>query len=273
LAQEDQIVGLIALLSDQVNYFSQESVDRLHVFATHAELVLRNVRLFEEMRESRRQLQALSRRLVQVQENERRHVARELHDEVGQALTSLRVELGLLERQADAPPAIRRGMVQLKATIEQVMENLHRLAIDLRPASLDHLGLEAALRQHCARTGVTHNLSVQIEAPHWEGRLSPEIEVALYRIVQEALNNVVQHARASHADVILGKQDGHVIAIVEDNGQGFDPQATGKPDRLGLLGMHERAEALGGTLLVESAPGSGTTIRVEVPSDDSDPDR
>jgi signal transduction histidine kinase len=119
----------------------------------------------------------------------------------------------------------------------------------------------------------THPLAVQIEAPHWVGRLQPQTEVALYRIVQEALNNVVQHAHASHADVILAQRNGNVIAIVEDNGQGFDPQAVGKQDRLGLLGIRERAEALGGALLVESAPGSGTTIRVEVPSGDSNPDR
>jgi signal transduction histidine kinase len=273
LTREEQVVGLIALFGDQVDFFSQESIDRLHVFATHADLVLRNVRLFEEMREGRRRLQALSRRLVEVQESERRYVARELHDEVGQALTSLRVKLGLLERQGEAPAAIRLGLIQLSAVIEQVMENLHRLAIDLRPASLDHLGLEAALRQHCTVAGTTHNLSVQLEALHWKGRLSPETEVALYRIVQEALNNVVQHAHASHADVILDRRDGHVLAIVEDNGCGFDPKDVGKNDRLGLLGIRERAEALGGTLLIESAPGSGTTIRVEVPCDDSYPDR
>jgi signal transduction histidine kinase len=273
LTHGDHVVGLIALFGGQVDFFSQESIDRLQVFATHADLVLRNVQLFEEMRAGREQLQALSRRLVEVQENERRYVARELHDEVGQALTSLRVEIELLDRQAGASPAIRVGMAQLKAVLEQVMENLHRLAMDLRPSSLDHLGLEAALRQHCALLGATHPLAVQIEAPHWAGRLPPEAEVALYRIVQEALNNVVRHAQASQVDVILERRDGNVIAVVEDNGQGFDPQMAIQTDRLGLLGMRERAEALGGTLLVESAPGSGTTLRVEVPSGDSNPDR
>jgi signal transduction histidine kinase len=103
--------------------------------------------------------------------------------------------------------------------------------------------------------------------------LLSEAEVALYRIVQEALNNVVRHAQASQVDVILERRDGSVIAVVEDNGRGFDSRVAGKGDRVGLLGMRERAEALGGTLLIESAPGSGTTLRVEVPCVDSHPDR
>jgi signal transduction histidine kinase len=273
LTQQGQTVGLIALLSDLVGFFPEESMQRLRAFAAHADLVLRNARLFEEMREGRERLQALSRRLVGVQEDERRAVARELHDEAGQALTSLRVQVELLDRRADDPDAVRGGTAQLKAAIEQVMGNLHRLAMDLRPASLDHLGLEAALRQHCEAIRATHGLSVQMEAPHWTGRLAPETEVALYRIVQEALNNVVRHAQASQVDVILERRDGRVIAVIEDNGQGFDPQAPRSREQLGLLGMRERAEALGGTLLIESTPGLGATIRVEVPRGNSHPDR
>jgi len=273
LSPGDQMVGLIALFSDQVDFFSQASIDRLQVFAAHAELAFHNAWLFEEMRAGREQLQALSRRLVEVQESERRSIARELHDEVGQALTSLRVELGLLERKAIDPQQVVLGVTQLKQILEGVMENLHRLAVNLRPASLDHLGLEAALRQHGASVSASHPLAVQIEAINWEGRLPTEVEVALYRIVQEAINNVVRHAQASHADVILERRDGHVIAIVEDDGLGFDPAAAGQTDRLGLVGMRERAEALGGTFIVESAPGNGTTVCVEVPLGHPDPDR
>jgi signal transduction histidine kinase len=273
LSQGSRVVGLIALFSDQVGFFSQPSIDRLQVFAAHAELAFQNARLYDEMRASREQLQALSRRLVGVQEEERRSIARELHDEVGQTLTSLRVELEVLERRANDPQQVVVGTSQLKQIVEDVMQNLHRLAVNLRPASLDHLGLAAALRQHGASVSAVHHTDVQIETVNWDGRLPAELEVALYRIVQEALNNVVRHARASHADVILERRDGRVIAVIEDDGHGFDPEAAGQVDRLGLLGMRERAEALGGTLLVDSAPGSGTIVRVEVPFGYTDPDR
>ena len=225
------------------------------------------------MRASREQLQALSRRLVEVQEEERRSIARELHDEVGQALTTLRVELEVLERKIGDPPQVVLGTTQLKQIVEQVMQNLHRLAVDLRPASLDQLGLAAAVRQHGASVRAAQGIEVQVETLNWDGRLPAELEVTLYRIVQESLNTVVRPAREGHADVILERRDSSVIAVIEDDGQGFDPAAVRERDRLGLLGMRERAEALGGTLLVESAPGSGTTVRVEVPFGHTSPDR
>jgi signal transduction histidine kinase len=273
LTQENHVVGLIALLSDQVDFFSQPSIDQLQVFAAHAELAFQNARLYEEMRASRQELQALSRRLVGVQEEERRSIARELHDEAGQALTLLRVELEVLERKVDDPQQVILGTTQLKQIVEEIMQNLHRLAVNLRPASLDQLGLAAALHQHGASVSAAHHVEVQVEALNLDDRLPADLEVTLYRIVQESLNNVVRHAGARHADVILERRDGRVIAVIEDDGYGFDPEAVRQTDRLGLLGMRERAEALGGTLIVDSAPGSGTTVRVEVPVGHTSPDR
>jgi signal transduction histidine kinase len=140
--------------------------------------------------------------------------------------------------------------------------------MDLRPASLDHLGLVAALGQHVEAISDRHELSTQFEAIGMEARLSPEVETSLYRIVQEALSNVILHAQATRVDVLLEKRGDKVIAIVEDNGTGFDPFAAAQRGRLGLAGMRERAEMLGGSLIIESRPGSGTTLLVEMPYGD-----
>jgi signal transduction histidine kinase len=265
IMEGESVAGLIALFSEKPGFFTSESTHRLQVFAAHAVLAIQNARLFEQMRAGREQLLSLSRRLVEVQENERRHVARELHDEASQALTSLVVQLKLMERLADDRQAVLEGTSSLIHNVQAVMENLHRLAMDLRPASLDHLGLEAALSQHCEAIRDKHDMVVEFEPLGLDGRLLVEVETALYRIIQEALSNAIRHAQATRLDIVLERRDGKLLAIVEDNGQGFDPATVVQQDRLGLLGMRERAETLGGTLDIESAPGGGTTVFVEVP--------
>jgi signal transduction histidine kinase len=201
-----------------------------------------------------------------VQEAERRHVARELHDQAGQALSSLMVDLRLLEEAAGENQAMVDHIASLKCTIDSILGDLHQLAADLRPASLDHVGLVAALRQHAEAFSCQHGLDVQFETVSLEEeRLSPMVETALYRIVQEALTNVVRHARATRADIVLERKGDRVITIVEDDGVGFDLTAALRSGRLGLVGVQERAEMLGGTLVVESTPGAGTTLFVEVP--------
>jgi signal transduction histidine kinase len=208
---------------------------------------------------------------VEIQETERRNIARELHDEASQALTSLMVGLRLLEREADSPESVVAQVAELKSRASDILENLHRLAIDLRPASLDHVGLVAALRQYINTFGQQHNQTMQFEVVGLDDkRLPPAVETNLYRIVQEALTNVVRHTKATHIDVLLERRGEQLITIIEDNGNGFDPQTAGQNGRLGLLGMRERAEMLGGTLVVESTIGTGTTIYVEVPYVHSD---
>ncbi len=273
MIQGNSVVGFIALLSDQAGFFTRESILRLRSFATHAALTIENSRLYQEMKDSREQLQSLSRRLVEVQENERRTVARELHDEAGQALTSLVIQLKLLQQSARDPEQVQAGTARLIGDVEAVMENLHRLAIALRPASLDHLGLIAALRQHCATLADQHGIRVTFEAIGIEGRVAPEVETALYRIVQEALNNVVWHAHATRADVLLEGRGDRIVVIVEDNGWGFEPETATGPDHLGLIGIQERAMAIGGSLTIESTLHRGTALFVEVPNAYPDPDR
>jgi signal transduction histidine kinase len=150
--------------------------------------------------------------------------------------------------------------------VDDMLENLHRLAMNLRPATLDHLGLVPALEQYVETFNQQYNIKTQFEAVGLgKKRLLPEVETALYRIVQESLTNVVRHAQATQADVLVERRNDQVITIIEDNGTGFDPETAMQASRLGLLGMRERAEMLNGKLVIESAPSSGTTVLVEVP--------
>lgn len=208
----------------------------------------------------------LLERVLAAQEEERRRIARELHDEIGQALTALIVGLRLMEQESDQPKAVLARTKELKLMTDNVLEGLHRLAMDLRPVSLDHLGLVAALRQYVDTYGKQYGLAIQLETVGLEGkRLSPEVETTLYRVVQEALTNVARHAQATRVGVLLERRGDQIVAFIEDDGVGFaaDQVLAGQNGRLGLYGMRERVEMLGGTLSVESAPGKGTIVFVE----------
>jgi signal transduction histidine kinase len=229
-------------------------------------VALNTARLNAQVQEDRQQLQDLSRRLVEAQESERRSIAQELHDEAGQSLTSLMVGLSLLEREIECSERALGRITDLKQTAHEVMEGLHELAVNLRPASLDRVGLIPTLRQQAESFGRQHGVDVQFAVLGMEDeRLPPQVETALYRVVQEALTNVARHAQASHVGVVLERRDDRVLAIIEDDGIGFDPDEVVRRDRLGLFGMRERAEMLGGNLTIESSPGIGTTVFVEVP--------
>jgi PAS domain S-box-containing protein len=222
----------------------------------------------EAQRRYAEQLRVLSQRLVQVQEDERRAIARELHDEAGQALTALKVGLELLERDAGRPASVVARSRELNNTVDQVMENLHRLSMNLRPASLDRVGLVPALAQYIESFRQMNGLPVEFLPVGLDGaHLSPDVEITLYRVVQEALTNVVRHAQATRVSIVLQRKLGVVAGIIEDNGQGFDVDLALQGGRLGLFGMQERAEMLGGRLVVESTIGQGTTVFVELPAD------
>ncbi len=254
--------------------FTVEHRRLAEALSAQAAVAVENALLFEQVQAASARLQTLSRRLVEVQETERRTIARELHDEAAQLLTSLLFGLRELEKGlADNQPVMAQ-ITELKRTTDTVMEDLHRLATDLRPASLEHLGFVAALRQHLARIESTSGIEVHFMARGLDqGRLSSAVEMTLFRVVQEALTNVLRHADAKHVDVLAERRGGRVTVIVEDDGVGFDTKAAGREGRLGRVGMTERAEALGGTLTVESSPGAGTTVVVEVPYADSSADR
>src|SRR6185295_18466022 len=268
------VAGLFSLSKREPGYFNDEHVRVAEAMSSQASVAVENAILFEQMQASTARMQSLSRRLVEVQESERRHIARELHDEAGQALASLRYGLRLLEREVDEGGSVTERVAELMQRTDAVIDSLHRLAADLRPVSLDHLGLDAALRQYSRSAGSKFGLVVRFKARGFTSeRLPMAVETDLYRVAQEAMTNVVRHARATRVDVLVERRGDRVIVMVEDDGVGFEPDRVQGGDHFGLLGLRERAEALGGTLTVESAPGAGTTVVVEVPSADPHPDR
>jgi signal transduction histidine kinase len=269
-----EVAGLITLSRREPGPFDEEHVRLAETMVSQASLAIENAILHEQVEASKVRLRTLSLRLVEAQERERRHVARELHDEAGQALASLRFGLRVLEREVAEGGAVTPHVADLIRTTDAVIDGLHRLAADLRPASLDHLGLDAALRQYARSTATTFGLAVRFKARGFPGeRLPAAVETALFRAVQEAVTNAVRHGRASRVDVLLEHRGDRVMAMVEDDGVGFEPDSVQSGEHFGLLGLRERAEALDGTLTVESAPGTGTTVVVEVASADPHPDR
>jgi signal transduction histidine kinase len=237
-----------------------------------AEIVLRaqelqrsNERLRLEM-EDRRRLEAerveLLRQLVVAQEAERRRVARELHDGLGQHLAALRFSVEAMTAGTAGTPELHERLRRLQALAHTLEHEVDRIAADLRPSVLDDLGLEDALRQHVRLWAQEAGVPTDLHLRGLEDRIAPVIETTVYRLVQEALTNVRKHSRATHASVVVERRDGSLVAIVEDNGVGFSqPDAAGTArGALGLSTMRERAALVGGEFQVESNPGVGTTV-------------
>jgi signal transduction histidine kinase len=203
------------------------------------------------------------RRVVEGQELERRRLARELHDETGQALTSILLGLKRVE-DAKTREDARAAAAELREEIVKTLQSVRRLAVELRPKALDDFGLVPALERLADAFGGESGIAIDVEANLDETRLPPEVETALYRIAQEALTNVAKHADAEHVSLIVTRRDGSVTVVVEDDGRGFGA-VGGEAGGLGLVGMKERIGLLGGRLAIESTEGSGTTIVAEVP--------
>lgn len=229
--------------------------------------ITRRKRKDEALRESADRLKVLSRRLIEVQEAERRSLALELHDEVGQILTGLKLTLEMSARQPAGE--VRATIAQAQTLVNELMARARKMSLDLRPATLDHLGLLSALLWHIKQYGAQTQVRVEFKHSGLEGRRFPaEVETAAYRIVQEALTNVARHAQALEATVRVWA-DGHGLGLqIEDRGRGFDTEAALSADNTsGLAGMRERAHLLGGSFLIESSPGAGTRLTAEFPDD------
>lgn len=214
--------------------------------------------------------QQLLRRLVTAQEEERRRVARELHDQMGQYLTALMLGLESVKELCESPSPAQARVGQLQEVTDRLMKEVHRLARNLRPAALDDLGLPKALRQYAEEWSRYAGIAVEFHSHDVDTeRLPPHIETTLYRVVQEALTNVLKHANARCASILLERRGDRVHAIVEDDGDGFDVEAmmasTDAQCRLGLFGMQERVALVGGTLEIESTPGAGTAVFARIP--------
>jgi PAS domain S-box-containing protein len=211
-------------------------------------------------------LQGVSRKLLEVQENERRLLARELHDEVGGVLTAVKLNLQSMRRQGTGESALADGL----ALVDGAIQSVRSLSLDLRPAMLDDLGLIPTLKWYCERQAQRAGVAIDLALDAVDLQSAPQVESACFRIVQESVTNALRHADADRLQVALRRDDGIVIEIADD-GRGFDPAAL---DRVlagrgsGVLGMRERAELLGGRLTIESAPGAGTRVRAKIPLPD-----
>ncbi|MEZ4870373.1 MAG: response regulator [Caldilineaceae bacterium] len=228
-------------------------------------------RLLEAVSQQRTQLRTLARKLTEVQEEERKRLARELHDEMGQALTALRMNLTAIEKETPSGTSARtvERIREAAWLADQTLEQIRELSQDLRPPMLDDLGLLATVRWYVKRFGQRMNVQTQLDATGLQTRLASPIETALYRVLQEALTNVARHAEATHVLIQLQTTKESVALRVVDDGCGFDVGQSLAQSELGggmgLLSMRERVTLLGGSFVVEAQPGAGAKVCVEIP--------
>lgn len=297
LAMHTLVVGRLERFIDVIDAFRQgdfgrrinsESRDEVGQLADALDAMARGMEekagLEEELRERTRELEALYEALqekearrrellaktISAQEEERKRLSRELHDELAQALTALTMRLEALEERI--PPeyeALTQQVIQTRRLTVQTLEETRRLILDLRPTMLDDLGLVPAIRWYVETHLESRGVTVSLETRGEQRRLASTIETALFRIVQEAVNNVARHAQATQAEIHLTFDDS-IVVVVADDGVGFDLDAVlagGDATRgMGLLGIQERVDLLGGTLTIDTAPGAATRVTVEVPA-------
>jgi signal transduction histidine kinase len=256
LVVRDRTIGVIAAhdkVVGQGEHFSDDDLRLAETFASRAAVAVDL---------SERVARDVVQRVVAAQEVERRRLARELHDETGQTLTSILLGLKSVEEKAD-DASTREAIAELGRQVASAMQDVRRIALELRPKVLDDYGLVSALERLATSFQSQTGIAVDLEARLSEGRLPTEVETALYRIVQEGLTNMAKHAEPSRASVLVTPKHGSVLVVLEDDGRGFDPANRG--GGLGLEGMRERVELLEGRMTVESRAGAGTTLVVEVP--------
>jgi signal transduction histidine kinase/HAMP domain-containing protein len=232
-----------------------------------------NVRLLERLQEKEESLQALVRKTLTAQEEERRRIARELHDETSQVLSALLMNISVMEAQAPVDEPSLARIEAVKALAEEAARNLDTMLFELRPALLDELGLIPAIRWYLAQVSDAWGIPISFEGEN-TGRLADHVEVTAFRIVQEAVGNVVRHAEATSALVRITARPGMLHVEISDDGVGFEPSAVASRARtgesVGLMGMRERATLAGGTLSIASSPGSGTRLVAELPLEENE---
>ena len=227
----------------------------------YGELLLRSRHMQEHLRR-------LTRKILSAHEQERKRISRELHDEIGQTLTAVNVRLATLKKEATVTAQdLKKAIGSTQRLVERSMNTVHRFARELRPPVLDDLGLIPALHSYLKSFTKRSGVPVRFKAFADVEKIDNETRTALYRVAQEAFTNVARHAQASLVNVTISRRQKLVWMEIHDNGRSFDvKRLTGKASmRLGLLGMRERIEMVGGTLDIESEPGKGTTIRAQVP--------
>ena len=271
IAQGDLTSPIGVTAPDEIGELA-ESLDlmRQHLRAAHAAAEATNRALESRVAERTARLGTVLRRTISAQEEERHRLARELHDETAQTLAALLIMLDRARDSLDQPASPAAVHVrQAKAVTTRLLDETRRLILGLRPAALDDLGLVPAVRWQCETTLGDRGLEATIDDRLGAMRLPSHIEVALFRIVQEAVSNVARHADAEHVQIDLIREDGSVTVVVADDGRGFDVHHTvgvaGRYDSVGLSGMEERVALLDGSMHIRSAQGAGTVVEVKVP--------
>jgi signal transduction histidine kinase len=271
MRSKDVVVGVLSLASSRPLPLRPSDRQLLFSIANQMSMAIENARLYEDLRDKEQILDELLESSISAQEEERKRIARELHDETSQALTTLAIGLETISK---SPPAdvhqLKNALKKNQALIGRILEDVHRLILDLRPSVLDDLGLIPALEWYAENRLQPGGVGVHIETSGDERRLPSHIEVTLFRIAQEAISNIAQHAQAEFVNISLDFEPQAIQLSVDDDGVGFDSQAMlnhryGDKRGLGLLGMIERAEALGGKLTIRSQPGAGTRINIVIP--------
>jgi len=234
--------------------------------------VSERVRALERLAQSREELRELASAASTAREDEKARIARELHDEIAQSMSALKMDIGLVRGSpAGADPALAKRLDRMEAQIIQTIASMRRIAADLRPLSLDDLGLVAAVETLAQSFERRSGVLVRLAVDEPDLRLPPVLATTIYRIIQESLTNIGKHAKAANVDVLIARAGDRIKVTVSDDGVGFAPDAARKPQSYGLLGIRERAYLLKGEASIQSAPGKGTTITVALPVDGAPP--
>jgi PAS domain S-box-containing protein len=267
MQQEEEIIGTLNIATTgEIRHFTQDELFFLKGLADQAVIAIKNARLFEQVLAGRERLQILSKKLVEVQETERRFLARELHDQVGQMLTVLQLSLENCKRLSG--DELLAGLIESQSVVLTLMSQTRELSMRLRPTMLDDMGLVPTLLWFFDKYSKQFGLPVEFYHTDVEKRLPPELETAVYRIIQEALTNAARHSRANQLRVECISKSGFLNILIQDNGVGFHPeQALAEKKTFGLAGMRERAYLLGGKLEIISTPGNGTQVIARFPLD------
>ncbi len=265
LEYEGELLGAITLLNlDTVKTIAEEDLSLLRTFANQVSEVIAHARLFEQVRSGRERLYKLSQKLVEVQEAERRMIAHELHDQIGQELTAMNLTLDLCKGLQGEELA--QMLAEAQALAGNLMDEIRELSLRLRPSTLDDLGLEPALAGFFKRFTRQTGIQVHAQFTGLDRRFSAAVETAAFRIAQEALTNIGRYAGVRDACVTVCYQQGELILTIQDHGRGFSLDFLNDRDRaFGINGMQERATLVGGYFDIQSQPGAGTTIQAVLP--------
>jgi signal transduction histidine kinase len=270
LKAEGQSIGVLVIGFDKPYEWLPTERELMRAIADRAALAIERARMTDALREREQKIAELSAHLLRVQDEERKRISRELHDETGQALMVIRLYLGMMETGTRA----RGARARIRETVEVVdrtIEGIRRIIGKLSPLVLQELGLVAAIRKEAKHLAKTTGVKTRVLISDDVGRLAPGAEQAIYRVVQEALHNVAKHAQARNVTVQIVREDEQVQVVVEDDGIGIQSRANSRSQSFGLAGMKERIAVLGGISRVISAKGKGTRIEITVPAGDPAP--